>query len=193
MRDPEARRERLREEPRTRRRPDERERREAELDRSRARPAPDHEVELPVLHRGIEDLLDGGRHPVDLVDEEDVPRREVREERREVAGLLEHGPRRHADLRLHLAGDDVRERRLAETRRAAEEDVVERLLPLARGLQEDAERLLELRLPDELRQRARPERDLGVGLLRLEDSRQDPFVHGAIIGPKTSARPTGSC
>ena len=62
--------------------------------------------------------------------------------------------------------------------RAAEEDVVERLLPLPRGLQEDAERLLQLRLPDELQERARAERDLGVRLGRLEHPRENAFVHG---------------
>ena len=155
--------------------------------------APDHEVELPVLHRGVEDLLDGRRHPVDLVDEEDVSGREIRQKRGEVARLLEDGTRRDADLGAHLAGDDVRERRLPEPGRPREKDVVERLAPPARRLEEDAELLLELRLPDEVRQRARPQGDLGIGLLRLEDSREDPFVHGAIIGPTTSGRPRGSC
>ena len=67
-------------------------------------PLADHEVELPVLHRGIQDLLDGRRHPVDLVDEEDVARREVRQERREVARLLEDRARGDADLRAASRG-----------------------------------------------------------------------------------------
>ena len=194
VRDAEARRERLREEPGARRRAHERERRKPELDRARAGPRADHEVELPVLHRRVEDLLDRGRHAVDLVHEQDVARREVREDRGEVARLLEDGAGRDADLGAHLAGDDVRERRLAEARRAAEEDVVQRLLPLPRGLQEDAERLLQLRLPDELQERARAERDLGVRLGRLEHARENAFVHaGRLSAPAISARPGGSC
>ena len=141
-------------------------------------PEPMSEVELPVFHRRVEDLLDGRRHPVHLVDEEDVARREVRQERGEVARLLEDGARRDADLRPHLARHDVGQRRLPEARRPREKDVVERLAPAERGLDEDAERLLQLRLADEVAEGARPERGLAVRLLRLEDSRQNGFVHG---------------
>ena len=90
--------------------------------RARRRPLPDDEVELEVLHRGIEHLLDLARQAVDLVDEEHVAALEVGEDRREVAAALEHGPRRAAACDAHLVRDDVRERRLAEagrTRRAA--------------------------------------------------------------------------
>ena len=50
--------------------PIERERLERHLHRSRARALPDHDVELEVLHRGIEDLFDRRRHAVNLVDEQ---------------------------------------------------------------------------------------------------------------------------
>ena len=122
-------------------------------------PGADDEVELAVLEGGIEDLLDGRGNAVDLVDEEDVARAEVRQDRGEVPRLLEDGARRHPHLRAHLPRDDVGERRLPEARGAEEEDVVERLAPPPRGRQEDAERLLQLRLADELPERRRPERD----------------------------------
>ena len=41
----------------------------------RARALADHDVELVVLERRIEDLLDRRRHPVDLVDEQHLARR----------------------------------------------------------------------------------------------------------------------
>src|SRR5262249_58145417 len=77
--------ERRRQEPGARRRADEAEGLERQLDDARGRPLPDHEVELEVLHRRIEDLLDDVVETVDLVDEEDLPALEVREDRCEIA------------------------------------------------------------------------------------------------------------
>ena len=55
------------------------------LHRPRARPLADHDVELEVLHRRIEDLLDRRAHAVHFVDEEHLARLEVGEDRREIA------------------------------------------------------------------------------------------------------------
>ena len=57
-------------------------------------------------------------------------RLEVGEDRREVARTLEHRPGGLAQVHAHLARDDVRERRLAQARRAEEQHVVERLAAL---------------------------------------------------------------
>jgi hypothetical protein len=51
----------------------------------------DHDVKLIVLHRRVEDLLHHGAQPVDLVDEEDVPRLQVGQEGGQVAGLPPSG------------------------------------------------------------------------------------------------------
>ena len=75
-------------------RADQRERRQVDADRARRRPLADHQVELAVLHRRIEDLLDRRRQPVDLVDEQHVARLEVGEDRREVARLARSPARR---------------------------------------------------------------------------------------------------
>ena len=53
-------------------RADQRERRQVELDRARRRALADHDVDLEVLERRIEDLLDDRRQAVDLVDEQHV-------------------------------------------------------------------------------------------------------------------------
>ena len=53
-------------------RADQREGRQVELDRARRRPLADHDVDLVVLQRRIEDLLDHRREAVDLVDEQHV-------------------------------------------------------------------------------------------------------------------------
>ena len=71
---------------------DQREPLQRHLDRPRARPLPDHDVELVVLHRRIEDLLDRRRHAVDLVDEQDFPFRRFVSIAARSPGLLEHRP-----------------------------------------------------------------------------------------------------
>jgi hypothetical protein len=67
-----------------------RERRQVELDRARGRPLPDHDVELEVLERRVEDLLDDRAQAMDLVDEQHVPRLQVGEDGSEITGPFEH-------------------------------------------------------------------------------------------------------
>ena len=90
----------------------------------------------------------------------------------QVTGPGQHRPRGDAQPGAHLPGDDAGQRRLAQARGAGEEDVVDRLMPLAGRLQHDAEVLDQLGLPDELRQRARSEAyllELLVGIRTLSD------------------------
>ena len=93
LHDAEARAQRRRQQPRARRRADQRERLDRHLHRARARALADHDVELEVLHRRIEDLLDRRRQAVDLVDEQDLARLQVRQDAGEVARLLDHRAR----------------------------------------------------------------------------------------------------
>ena len=76
--------------------------------------------------------------------------------RREIAGPLEHGARRLAQIHAELVRDDVRERRLAEARRAEQQRVIERLAALPRGRDEDLHLRLDARLADVLGEPARP-------------------------------------
>ena len=73
-------------------RADQGERRQVDPHRARRRPLADHQVELELLQRRIEDLLDRGRQAVDLVDEQDVARLQVGQQRGEVAGARDHRP-----------------------------------------------------------------------------------------------------
>ena len=52
-------------------------------------------------------------------------------------GALDDRPARGAQADAHLAGDQVRERGLAEARGTGEQDVIERLAALARRADED--------------------------------------------------------
>ena len=86
---------------------------------------------------------------MDLVDEKHVARIEVGQQARQVARLVEHRPRRDAQLRPHFVGDDVREGRLAQSRGAVQQDVVERVAAHERRLDEDMEVFDDLVLPGE--------------------------------------------
>ena len=136
------------------------ERLEAEPQAARARPLADHDVEREVLHRRVEDLLDRPVEAVDLVDEQDVALVEGREDRGEVPRPLDRRPARVADVHAELAGDDRRERRLAEAGRAVEQDVIRRLSPPLRRLEQHVEARLDLALADVLVERPRTQRPL---------------------------------
>ena len=102
---------------------------------------------------------------MDLVDEQHVARLEVGEQRGKVAGALQHRTGGLAQVHAHLPRDDVRERGLAQARRAEQQHVVERLAAAARRLDEDFQLLADLHLPDVLGQGRGSQRALGVFLL----------------------------
>src|SRR6266545_5817752 len=142
--------ERRREEARARRRAHEGEPLELHLHRLRPDAGAEDDVEAEVLHRRVERLLHRRGEPVDLVDEEDVARGERGEEAGEVALLHEGGAARHVHRDAQVAGEDVRERGLAEAGRPGEEDVVERVAPRLRRRRVDLEVPDDLLLPDVL-------------------------------------------
>jgi hypothetical protein len=136
-----------------------------------------------VLHGRIEDLLDDGRQPVDLVDEEDVARLQVGEDGGEVAGLGQHGAAGGPEVDAQLAGDDLGEGRLAQPRRPEQQHVVEGLGPALGRLDEDPEVPLGLLLPHELVQGLRAERL--VGRLERRGLGGDQPGHGVALGGAT--------
>ena len=116
---------------------DQRERRQIELDRARRRALADHDVELIVLHRRIEHLLDHRAQAMDLIDEQHVARLQIGQDRRQVAGPLQHRTGGLAQVDAQLGGDDVRQRGLAQARRTEDQHVIERLGAHARRVDED--------------------------------------------------------
>jgi hypothetical protein len=135
--------------------------RQIDLHRARGRPLADDEVELEILHRRIEHLLDRRIEPMDFVDEENVALLQIGEQRGKIAGLGDHRPRGGAEVDAQLPCDDLRQRGLAEARRADEQHVIERLVARARRLDEHREVGARLLLADELGQPLRPQRSLG--------------------------------
>ena len=122
----------------------------------------DDDVELEVLHRRIQDLLDRPGEPMDLVDEQHVAVFELRQDRGQVAGTFERRTRRDVQVHAHLGGDDSGERGLAESGRAREQEVIDRLATLACRLEDDVQMLLEFALPHELVECLRSKARLGI-------------------------------
>src|SRR6185369_8247952 len=145
-----------------RRRADEREGLDRQADGARAEALVDRHVDHEVFHRAVEVLLDGDRKTVDLVEEEDVAALERREDPREVGGARERRPARRVEVRARFARDQRAERRLAESGKSRQQDVVERLLAHVRGRQRDAEVLDDARLADEFVEGAGPQFELGI-------------------------------
>ena len=97
---------------------------------------------------------------MDLVDEQHVVGLEVGQQRRQIARPLEHGTGGLPQIHAHLARDDVRQRGLAQARRPEQQDVVERLAPVAGGLDEDGELRADLLLADVVAELLGPQRPL---------------------------------
>ena len=95
---------------------------------------------------------------MDLVDEQHVAGLQAGEDRRQIADALDRRPGGDAHADLHLGGDDVGERRLAEAGRAVQQHVVERLAALPRRLDADRDVVLDLLLVDVLVEAPRPQR-----------------------------------
>ena len=164
-----------------------------EPDGARARPLAEHHVEREVLHRRIEDLLDHVREAMDLVDEQHVALVQGREDRGQVAGTLDRGARGGADLRTHLGGHDVGEGRLAQAGRAVEEDVIDRLLAVAGGVDQDRQVLLDPILAGELVEAPRPDGRLEGDLVLGDDGAGDPLDGHCrpFYGPPMRSRSAG--
>lgn len=124
----------------------------------------DDDIELEVLHGGIEDLLHHGRKTVDLVDEQHVAGLQVGEHGGQVAGTLQHRAGGGLQPHAHLGGDDVGERGLAKTGRAEHQRVIEALVTSTSGADEDFQLLTHAGLADVLGQRLGADRVIDATL-----------------------------
>ena len=122
---------------------------------------------------------------MDLVDEQDVARLERGQDRGHVPLALQRRPRDAADADSEFLADDVGEARLAETRRADEQHVIQRFRPRTRCLERDIELLLDPVLPDEIVEVSRPERPIELVLLRLERRSEELLGHAAFSAWRT--------
>src|SRR5207244_10715123 len=102
---------------------------------------------------------------VHLVEEEDAARAAAGQDRGHVAPALERRAGRRAEADAELLADDEGEARLAEPRRADQQQVVERLTAGPGRLERDRELLLDPLLADELVQPPRPQRPVELVLV----------------------------
>ena len=185
--DAEARAQRRGQQPRARRRADEREALDRHLDRPRARALPDHDVELVVLHRRIEDLLDRRAHAVDFVDEQHLALLEVASASPRDRPASRSPGRRSARIGTPSSlRDHVGERGLAESRRAVEQHVIERLAALPGRRDRHVQVLADALLADVLVERARPEPRLVLGVLVVRSRRSTGDRQACSLGSTSS-------
>src|SRR5579885_70067 len=172
-------------------RADHREALQAHAQRARAGPLADDKVHRVIFHRRVERLLDDAIEPVNLVDEEDIARLLVGQDSHQVSGPLEGRARRDADVDAHLGGDHTGQRGLAKPRWPVQKDVIQRLAPLFRGIQQDAQILLHLGLADIFGEAARPQAELGRILLLLAPC-HDAIGHAGTSWASAAASTAGS-
>ena len=137
----------------------------------------DHPRHEEVLHRRIEHLLDHPAQPVHLVDEQDVVLLQLGQDGHHVARTLNRRARRGLDLHAHLGGHDVGQRRLAQSGRPVQQQVVQGLAPLPRGRYRDAEVALDAVLADVFGQAPRPEVGVEGNVLLVGVAGDEALVH----------------
>ena len=78
----------------------------------------DHDVELIILQRGIQNFFHHRAESVNFVDKQNIVRLEIGEQSRQIAGALQHRAGSLAQVHTQFFGDDVRQRGFAQAGRA---------------------------------------------------------------------------
>ena len=119
---------------------------------------------------------------MDFVDEQHVMRFKIGQDGRQIASAFEHRAGGLAQAHAHFNGDDVRQRRFAQPRRAEQQHVVERVLAALGSLDEDRQLLANLDLPDVLGQSLRAQGAFDGLFLRGAGFSGDQAVQRHIAG-----------
>ena len=164
-----------------RRRADQGKTRQVDADRPRRRSLTNDDIQRKILHRGIEDLLDRTVEPVDLVDKQNIIFRKVCQQSRQIPRFFDRGTARNTDIDTHLVCDNACQRGLAQTGRAIEQRMVERLPAHFGGLNVDLQIFLCLGLPDVVRHGLGAQRVFGFVLRKLP-RRNNALIIGHAAG-----------
>jgi predicted ABC-type transport system involved in lysophospholipase L1 biosynthesis ATPase subunit len=132
-----------------------------------------HDVDAEVLDRGVEVLLQHRGEPVDLVDEQHVAALHPRQQRSELALVLDRRAVGGEDVSAQLVTEDLGDGGLAQARRSAQEHVIERLAAPACGLHEHAQVVHHLALADELVEARGPQRAVELAVEPVGGRRHD--------------------
>jgi hypothetical protein len=92
---------------------------------------------------------------MDLVDEQNIARLQIGQQRSEVTATLDDRARSGAESHPHFAGDNLRERRFAKTGWPGKQHMVEGLAPTPRRLDKDPQIVAQRLLAHELVERQR--------------------------------------
>ncbi len=110
---------------------------------------------------------------MDFVDEQDIARLQIGQQRGEIAGALDYRAGGGAKSDPHLARDDLRQGGFAEPRRPEQQHMVERFAARLGGLDKDPQIVPQTALADKLGQALRPQRRLrciAVGACGIDDA-----------------------
>ena len=102
---------------------------------------------------------------MNLVNEQDIALFQICQQRGQIAGLGNHRAGRCPEPNPQFTRDNLRQRGLAQSRRAKEQHMIHRLAARLGALNEHPQVVLRRRLPDEFGERLGPQR--GVGVVRL--------------------------
>ena len=114
---------------------------------------------------------------MDFVDEENIAAFQRREESGEISGLFNRRAAGVLDIHAHGVREDVGQGGLAQTGRAAEQDVLENIAPLLRRLNHQFEPLTNTLLALELAEQRRTQREIEGGLRSFESCLMKIFCH----------------
>ena len=90
-------------------------------------PLPDHDVQLVVFERGVQDLFERRLQAVNFVDEEDLFVADIGQDGGKVTLDLQGRPGSLLKGHSQFVGDDGGKRSLAQPRRTVKQNVVQRL------------------------------------------------------------------
>ncbi len=93
-----------------------------------------------------------------------VPFFQSRKQTGQLTGLLDHRAARVLNVHAHRVGDDVGERRLAESRRTAQQNMLEHVASFFGGLHHELQSLTHFHLAGELAEQRRPQRNFESGI-----------------------------
>ena len=160
--------------------PHEGERRQVQFHSAGGRALADDEVDLEILHGGVQGFFHGRGQAVDFVDEQHVVGLQVRQDRGEVAGVVQHETGGRADAAAHFPGDDVRDGGLAQAGRAVEDGMVQRFAATLGRLDADPQRFFHARLTGVVVQGLRAQGAFGLLFFFQEVVGDDAVFHAGI-------------
>src|SRR5881275_676597 len=138
---------------------DQRELWQIEPQTARLRSLVNDDVEPVIFHRRVEVFFDRRLQPVNLVDEEHIALFQAGEKPCEFTGFFNHRSTGVFDIHAHCVGNDVGERRLAEPRRTAQENMLGHVTALFSRFDHQLQPFAHLYLAGELAECRRSQRN----------------------------------